>query len=184
MKMHTSDARKNKQAQKTIPKTRPRNLKSLCFLSLKQNKGKRSLRAFFIVTQRWRRDWRGCRIGASLESSQRFCGCPALGEEEGRGEAWMWSNGSSRSSDLLQQRVGAYKTEKKVRDWSPVDWRRFEKRLKKRHHLTVVFWSLILYWRQTKCQRPIPTSSPTPHNPHPYELNDIHMEQSAKSRGF
>lgn len=158
---HMSDARNNKQAQKTIPNTRAHNLKSLWFLSLKRFKGKRSLLAFLIVTQRWRRDWRGCRIGASLESSQRFCGCPALAEgEEGRGEAWMWSNGSSKSSDLLTQGVGAYDTGKKVRNSSPVDWRRFDKRLKKAHHLTVVFWSLILYWRQTKCQRPSPSSGP------------------------
>ena len=43
-----------------------------------------------------------------------------------------------------------------------MDWRRFDKRLEKAHHLTAVFWRLILYWRRAKCQRLGLSSAPPP----------------------
>lgn len=57
-------------------------------LKTKQNKKGNCLRAegglhrVCVVTQRWRRDGRSCRIKASLETSQRVCDRPAPAEGE------------------------------------------------------------------------------------------------------
>lgn len=95
-------------------------------------KGSSSFIACLIVTQRWRRDWRGCRIWASLKSSQAFRGCPALVKgEEGGGLAVEEGQKQQQQQQQSPHTGETYNTWDRVRNCSPVDRRRFDKKLKK-----------------------------------------------------
>lgn len=110
---------------------------------------------------------------------------PCSGEEGGGGEAWVWRKDRSSSSSNLLTRVKPTIHEtgsETAPQWTEGDLIRS---WKKTHHLTDVFWSLILYWHWAKCQRSRPSlslTSPTPLSFFFFKQAQWHSDLGAKQK--